>query len=402
MMGKGINVFSETGKLEAVIIHKPGMEVELMTPGNIKEALYSDLLNAEIAAKEHYQLSEVLRKVTKVYELEDLLLEVFRLLPDPYESFCALVKREKIYSPGELKKYTVEQLVRFLITGKWKDDVAFGEFELPPLYNFYFMRDASVSIGNLVLAGKMAKEVRNREPLIMELIFRMHPGFKTKTLTFDMEDDEVFLEGGDVLVAREDVLFIGNGGRTSEKAILQLAKKLVGTIIKHIVIQQLPKTPESFIHLDMVFTFLDKNVCMIYEEVFRKTEYKTKYIRVEENPEIQSRDNFFAVLKELDFDLEFIPCGGENPWSQKREQWHSGANFFAFAPGKVIGYGRNKNTIEALRKRGFEVIPATEIIKGEKHPDEYARCVVTIDSCELVRGGGGARCMTMPVRRKEE
>ncbi len=401
-MGKGINIFSETGKLEAVIIHKPGIEVELMTPESIEKALYSDLLNAEIAAGEHFQLSEVLRKVTRVYELRELLSEVFYLLPDPYATFCELVQKEKVYSPAGLSKYSLEQLVDFLVAGKWKDDIAFGEFELPPLYNFYFMRDASVSIGNLVLTGKMAKEVRNREPRIMELIFRMHPDFNSRTILLDTEDAEIFLEGGDVLIARKDVLFIGNGDRTSEKAILQLAQKLVGTNIKHIVIQQLPKTPESFIHLDMVFTFLDRNLCMMYDEVFKNPQYQTKYIRIEENPQIRSRESFFAVLEELDFKLEFISCGGENAWYQQREQWHSGANFFAFAPGKVIGYARNKKTIQALREKGFEVIPAGEIISGDKHPDQYERCVVTIDSCELVRGGGGARCMTMPVRRKED
>jgi len=151
----------------------------------------------------------------------------------------------------------------------------------------------------------------------------------------------------------------------------------------------------------MVFTFLDTNLCMVYEPVFRNMDLRTKYIRVDSNPQLEFRDNFFCALEELGFNPEYIQCGGNNRWYQDREQWHSGANFFAFAPGKVIGYERNRNTIQSLKKAGFEVLKAEEVISGEKHPDDYQRCVVTLESAELVRGGGGARCMTMPVRRQD-
>ena len=100
-------------------------------------------------------------------------------------------------------------------------------------------------------------------------------------------------------------------------------------------------------------------------------------------------------------DLTPVYCGGkEDLWIQEREQWHSGANFFALAPGKVVGYARNVHTMEEMNKNGFEIIPADDMIAGRRHLAERGRCAITLDGSELPRGGGGARCMTMPIRRR--
>jgi arginine deiminase len=109
-----------------------------------------------------------------------------------------------------------------------------------------------------------------------------------------------------------------------------------------------------------------------------------------------------VALKKVGIDLKPVFCGSKtDSWIQEREQWHSGANFFAFAPGKVIGYERNSHTIDELNNNGFEVLRADEVISGKISVDDYNKCVVLIAGSELARGGGGARCMTMPVRRSE-
>jgi arginine deiminase len=154
----------------------------------------------------------------------------------------------------------------------------------------------------------------------------------------------------------------------------------------------------------MVFTFLDKNACMVYEPVILKpNKLQTVHIEIDNGQVsgIYQEENLLEALKKLGMDLEPIYCGGQNDiWIQEREQWHSGANFFSTSPGKVIGYERNVHTIEEMNKHGFEVIPAWDLINDKVNLENYQRAVITIEGSELPRGGGGARCMTMPVSRQ--
>jgi len=144
---------------------------------------------------------------------------------------------------------------------------------------------------------------------------------------------------------------------------------------------------------------------MVYEPViFELNRYKTIHIEIDNGSvtRITQEANIVESLKNLGMDLEPIACGGSrDSWIQEREQWHSGANFFAFAPGKVIGYARNVHTLEEMNKHGFEIITANDVMSGIKAPSDYNRCVVTIAGSELARGGGGARCMSLPIRRAE-
>lgn len=411
-----INIQSEIGKLNAVLLHTPGAEVENMTPGNAQRALYSDILNLSIAQREYEQLYGVLSKVAQIYDIHSLLEKV---LDNPKEREMLIGKicvSEEVTDYFEtLMCMTSKNLARVLIEGlpaRIDTLTAYLKNEyyaLYPLYNFYFTRDSSVTIGNSALICRMANKVRMRESLIMEAIYKGSGMFECDIINsheFQPGNPNIYMEGGDILIARDDILLIGNGVRTSTQGIDLLVERMCRSNFegkRHVIVQQLPSTPESFIHLDMVFTLLDRDKCMVFEPlILGDNQYQTVHITIDNGKvtKIKSVANIPSVLRRLGMDLEPIVCGGQaDDWDQEREQWHSGANFFAFAPGKVLSYARNIHTLNELANKGFDIIPAWDVIHGKADITGDRRCVVTIDGSELPRGGGGARCMTMPLSR---
>ena len=410
-----INVHSETGTLEAVLLHSPGAEVENMTPQNVQRALYSDILNLSIAQEEYSQLYGVLSKVAKIYEVRPLLEKVLGheedkaallrricVAEDATEYYDRLMEME----PKELARVLIEGLPAEIntLTAYLKNEY----YALYPLYNFYFTRDSAVTIGDSVLVCRMANKVRMRESFIMEAIYICSGCFEcrvTDANDFQSGDSPVTMEGGDILIARDDILLVGNGARTSAKGIDFMVDRIrksrpEGTC--HVIVQQLPHSPESFIHLDMVFTLLDRDRCMIFEPLIRKdTAYQTVHITIRDGKVsgIRTVSGLLTTLKRLGMDLKPIICGGSDEWDQEREQWHSGSNSFCIAPGQVITYARNIHTLEELDRDGFNIIAAGDVISGKAAVE--GKCAVTISGSELPRGGGGARCMTMPLSRKK-
>lgn len=411
-----VHVASETGLLRAVLLRRPGIEVERMTPFNAAQALYSDILDKPTVDTEYGLFSSILERWTNVYYVRDIL-EV--LLADD-EVRQHLVgesirhdRRTSQQQDGEslfehLMSLESKELARKLIEGYEKehwDGFSDDRYLLKPLYNLFFTRDASATIYDRVLINAMSFEVRERETLIYDAIFRHF--FGVEVLNAALWNPLAHTEGGDIHVASSDLLCIGEGIRTNAKGIDYLAHTFARERPHfNILVQELPMEPESFIHLDMVFTFLGQHHCMAFEPLLKKegifANKATTLISID-NGKISYHQvhNILEGLNSLGWDIEPVMCGGHDSWVQLREQWHSGANFFALGDDKVMGYRRNTHTIDALDKAGFAILNAEDIAGGKVDMNDYQQFVAAFPGSELPRAGGGARCMTMPIWREE-
>ncbi len=415
IMEKRLNLelYSEIGKLKGVILHRPGPEVENMTPENAERALYSDILNLSVANEEYDQFDGVLNKVSTVYYVKDMLADLLAdddKKLDLVDQVCMMegipqIRKELMTKdPVELAHILIEghPLPMNCLTNFLSDE----RYSLQPLHNFFFMRDASLGLWNHAVISKMATRVRQRETTIMNAIFShaftnrvINPAKKIAA------GKNVSYEGGDIQVISEKVILCGIGKRTTPEGvdfiINQLADEHEGEFT--VIVQELPDSPESFIHLDMAFTMLSQEYCMVYAPlILERNKYPTIAIKVADGKvqNIHNEENVLTALKTCGIDLKPIYCGGKaDRWIQEREQWHSGTNFFTLEPGKIIGYARNNHTIDELSKNGFEVIKANDFIHSELTLADFKQCVIAIEGSELARGGGGARCMSMPFLR---
>ena len=403
-----VNVSSEIGKLQHVLVHAPGLEVENMTPDDAHLYLFSDILNIQVAQKEYGYFKKTLQKFAKVHEISDLLTDILQhenIKGALVDRICKAEDRTMI--ADYLKSQPAGELSKQLIHGVRMESIKAlnnEKYLLRPLPNLFFMRDASFTMFDNIMISSMATQVRARECMILEAIYNLHPMFEAKVvnpaLTYDVHGIGT-VEGGDVQIIRDDVVICGMGARTNMHGVEALVEHLkTRPGVKHLIFQELPLTPESYIHLDMVFTMLDVNKCMVYKPVIMNSAYKTFHITIDGQKAVgKEADNLIEALSSVGIDLEPVFCGNGDDDYAAREQWHSGCNFFCLEPGKFIGYGRNQHTLEALNNAGFNIITAADVVNNKVNTDNVNKCIIAFEGNELSRGGGGARCMTMPVQR---
>src|SRR5437762_3570438 len=421
-----LNVTSEIGKLRSVLVHLPGREIDVMVPPMMAQLLFDDILFGQLAREEHRRFQQLLRFVAEeVYDVQDLLEEVLDDEETRRTIVRDLAKRNKLGRrlTSSLAEQTPAALAEILIGGIPNERQDSGgelpRFDLSPIPNYFFTRDPQVVLGSGVVVCGMATRARRREALLSKYIFEYHANFrdtcqfKVDFMAADGQErsprkNSPTIEGGDVLVARRDLIIVGQTERTNGLAIKQLAQSLrdVNSAVKTVIVVELPKQ-RSFMHLDTVFTFTSAGECLIYPPVILpgggQAAKITSIDLTKKSISYATQKSLMATLRRHGMDLEPIYCGGKKPIDQQREQWTDGANAFTLAPGIVMLYERNVRTAEELSSHGYHIVYEDDLLLGRAELETWTKkkYAIQIQGHELSRARGGPRCMTMPLERHD-
>ena len=424
-----LKVNSEIGKLSSVLVHLPGPEIDRMVPAMMEELLFDDILFGARAREEHRRFQQVLSYVAEeVLEAQDLLAEVLAV-PEQRDAVLEDLGRALSWGPDmdyRLRDLPAEALAGALVAGIEKPageeaQSASELYWLAPIPNYFFQRDPLAIVGDRAIRCSMATPARLREPLLSGYIFRYHPRFAREGDAFWFQEFSSdygrpasyarmrpTLEGGDVLVLREDVLAIGYSQRTQKTTIERLTEALKAqrSSVKRVFVVALPPA-RSYMHLDTVFTAISREECLVYGPMILPggAEEADVYQCDLTRREIAwtSERDLLSALKTQKLDLKPVRCGGEDPIAERREQWTDGANAFALAPGVVLVYDRNVVTTEELSRVGYRIVDEADLLLGREELDlkKGGKCVVRLAAHELSRARGGPRCMAMPLVRED-
>jgi len=418
-----LNVTSEIGKLKSVLVHLPGREIDLMIPPMMNQLLFDDILYGQVAREEHRRFQQLIRFVAdEVLDLQDLLEEVLENDEAKDRIVRDVAKRNGLRPRllAELLALPAGALAEVLIAGIARDSKSgeLPQFDLFPIPNLFFMRDPQVVIGDRVMISSMATQARRRESLLSKYVFESHPHFRETPRWVDFMEKEPerpmsrkvpTIEGGDVLIPRADLLLIGVTERTNKSGVEALIRSLKkeGSGVKTVIIVDMPRQ-RSFMHLDTIFTIINRNECLIYPPVILPSGGQAAKVTMVDLTRKRSeayteQKSLLGALKKKRLDFAPIYCGGATAVNQQREQWTDGANAFALAPGIILLYERNVRTAEELSRHGYHIVYEDDLLLGRTELETWTdkKYALQIAGNELSRARGGPRCMTMPLEREE-
>ncbi|MDQ3141050.1 MAG: arginine deiminase family protein [Bacteroidota bacterium] len=415
-------VDSEIQSLQKVIVHRPDVGIDRISPKRAGELLFDDIVFLPSMQKEH----AIFQKVLAHFIGEDNVLETRNLIKEALDA-SEVFKEELIQQIKDfeelpnaivklLQTLSHDILAEALISGYYEFE---DSFLFDPIPNFIFTRDIALTVNDHIVITKASKYVRHRENLLTRFIFYAHPlfshlGTENRLINLNLvnefppskKGEPISIEGGDLMILNKDYLLIGSSERTTDHAIMSLKKVLFEKgIVANIVEIEVPKE-RSFMHIDTLFTQINHKHFVGFKPIVKDGlgSYVTVY-RI--NGDIVEYPTVLDFLHaEIDPEIEFIWAGnGESPY-QEREQWTDGCNLLTIRPGIALTYDRNPYTEKAFKMAGYQVIHATDFIKQVEEnkisiPD-IENMIITLPSSELSRARGGTHCMSCPVLRTRQ
>jgi arginine deiminase len=387
---------SEVGRLQTVMLHRPGAELARLTPRNSADLLFDGIPWVERAQQEHDQFADALRgHGVEVLILRDLLTEALGVpaaretvightLADPRlgdDLRRSIAERLADLSAGDLADVSMAGLTkeelksdRGIVTRLMGPE----EFVLPPLPNLLFTRDSSVWLGGEVAVTSPSMPARRRETWLTEAIYRHHPRFAGAPLLYNHHDE--WLEGGDVLLLSPGVVAVGVGQRTRAAGVETLASRAFARGLAHTVLVVPIAQERATMHLDTIATMVDVDAVVMYPALADSLAALVVTPGDGPTPIVSEPQPFLsAAAAAMGIDVLRVIDTGLDPVTAEREQWDDGNNTLAIAPRLAVAYERNVKTNARLEAAGIEV--------------------VRIAGSELGSGRGGPRCMSCPIRR---
>ena len=407
-----VKVYSEIGTLKTVILHRPGAELENLTPDTLTELLFDDIPYLKVAQEEHDKFAALLhgRGVDVIYydQLAAGALSDQAIKEEFVRDMLHGSKQSDRRISDALRNYLLsmdtQQMVSKIMAGVRKDEVKIATenstsleemvsadsdypFYLNPMPNLYFSRDYAAAIGNGMTVNHMHFPARRRESLFMKYILRHNPRFSSANVPVWYDRDNRWsVEGGDEQIWNNETFAIGLSQRTEPGAVEKIAARLLEDGgFKRVVALEIPKS-HALMHLDTVLTMVDYNKFTVFPGIMDRLGKMNIFIltrRDDGSLRVEHRENLLDVMREVlgRNDIDLLPTGGHDQIASEREQWNDGSNTLAIAPGVVVTYDRNYVSNNLMRQHGLEVLE--------------------IPGAELGRGRGGPRCMSMPLWRED-
>ena len=399
-------VDSEVGPLRTVLLHRPGPELQRLTPRNNDKLLFDGIPWVGRAQDEHDAFAQAMRdRGVEVLYLVDLLVETLQDAEARHLAIKEITRDLRLgdtlraYLRSALADLDPTTLADVLTAGLRNDEVRGGhgivtsllaqdDFLVDPLPNLLFTRDSSVWVGDHVAVTSLAMPARERETQLTDLIYRKHPRFAGTRRVYDWQLEHV--EGGDVLLMAPGVIAVGVGERTTPAGAERLARRVFAEGLAHTVLAVPIAQERATMHLDTVCTMVDADAIVMYPNVAHTlsalaitspdghtSEEDPKHVALE----VAAPEPFLvAAAKAMGIDTLRQIDTGLDPVTAEREQWDDGNNTLAIAPRVAVAYERNVETNRRLEEHGIEV--------------------VAIAGSELGSGRGGPRCMSCPISRE--
>jgi arginine deiminase len=388
-------VDSEIGQLRTVLMHRPGGELQRITPRHSGGLLLRSSPWVSKAREEHDLLCQVLRDFgAEVLYFTELLQDTLEYEPARAEAVRLAVAdawlgdelRARVRA--HLDDLGPEQLAQVLIAGLKPDElkIASGvvyelldrhDFVLDPLPNLVFTKDSSFWIGNRLAVASLAAQHRRRETDLASVVYRHHPRFAgTKWL---YQGDLEHVDGGDVLLLAPGVVAVGVSDRTTPAGAERLARQLFDASLAHTVLAVPIGQHGCAVHLDTLCAVVDIDSVLMHPGIAYALTAHTispqgESLRVSKaQPFLQAAAQAMGIGR-----LRVIDSGLDPVWGQSG-QGDDGSNVLALSRRLVVSHERNSETNDRLEAAGVTVIQ--------------------VPSSELGSLRGGPRCMTCPVSR---